>query len=149
MKTTLAPEDIVKLIEAKADLWVLADDQEVAHDYRGPALVKFPRISCHWAFYEEFANRHGHNDYEVIWLKSKFAMEVDNRDIAKLRCAYMDALVRMDDDTAAAEIRQLIIDAMDAVEQTGIDAALHQALCTFDREMAQEEATKTLILQGR
>lgn len=140
MKTTLAPEDIVKLIEAKADLWVLADNQEVAHDYRGPALVKFPHISCHWVFYEEFVNGSGYNPHEVIWLKAKHDLEVDNSEISRLRCAYMDALLRMGDDDAAAEIRQLIIDAMDAVEQTGIDAALHQALETFDVAMAERES---------
>lgn len=54
----------------------------------------------------------------------------------RLRGAYMDAVVRLDEEQKHAEARQLILDAMDVTNQTDTGDALYRGFKAFEAKVA-------------
>lgn len=57
------------------------------------------------------------------------------------RCDWSEALVQMDEDPERTrELRQILVDAMDAVEQSDDEGRLVAALAAFDRWTVDADA---------
>jgi len=60
-------------------------------------------------------------------------------DMADARDAWTNGLMDLFTEKIIAEIRMLLLYAIDATEQTGVESALRLALAAFDQEVLKNE----------